>query len=284
MWTSAPPRSSRRHFFSGRRLDQRRPAKEDRAGAADDDRLVRHRRHVRAAGRARSHHHRDLRNALGRHARLVEEDAAEVVAVGEDLGLQRQEGAAGIDQVDAGQPVLQRDLLGADMLLDGQRIVRAPLDCRVVGDDEHLASRDAADPRHEARRRRLVVVEIPGGQRRTARERETRGRAAPRCARGPAACPARGAVQVLLAAPGCARTAVRSRSSATSAVIAGVVSLRDEVFEASRCLTLRLMRSLPAAAVRLVATTGAAPDGVHPEHLRTAALASTLSRPRRRSV
>ena len=50
-------------FLAGRRLHQRRPAEEDRAGAAHDDRLVAHRRHVGAAGRARAHHHRDLRDA-----------------------------------------------------------------------------------------------------------------------------------------------------------------------------------------------------------------------------
>jgi hypothetical protein len=56
--------------------------------------LVAHRRHVGAAGRARAHHHRDLRDALRAHVGLVEEDAAEVVAVGEDLVLVGQVGAA----------------------------------------------------------------------------------------------------------------------------------------------------------------------------------------------
>ena len=70
--------------------------------------LVAHRRHVGAAGGAGAHHHRDLRDALRRHVGLVVEDAAEVVAVREDLVLERQVGAAGIDQVDAGQAVLLR--------------------------------------------------------------------------------------------------------------------------------------------------------------------------------
>ena len=43
---------------------------------------------------ARAHHDGDLRDALRGHARLVVEDAPEVIAIGEDLGLQRQEGAA----------------------------------------------------------------------------------------------------------------------------------------------------------------------------------------------
>ena len=77
---------------------------------------------------------------FGRHARLVEEDAAEVIAIGEHLGLQRQERAAGVDEVDAGQAILQRDLLRADVLLDRDRIVGAALDRGVVGDDQHLAA------------------------------------------------------------------------------------------------------------------------------------------------
>src|SRR5258708_31815484 len=46
----------------------------------DDDALVRHRRDIGAARRARAHDHGDLRNALRRHRRLVVEDAAEMLA------------------------------------------------------------------------------------------------------------------------------------------------------------------------------------------------------------
>ena len=138
-------------FLAGRRLHERRAAEKDRAGALDDDGLVGHRRHVGAAGGARAHDDGDLRDALGRHPRLVEEDAAEVIAIGKDLGLQRQEGAARVDQIDARQAVLERDLLRADVLLDRDRIVGAALDRRVVGDDQHLAARDAADAGDDAR-------------------------------------------------------------------------------------------------------------------------------------
>ena len=128
----------RRDLLACRRFHERRAAEKDRAGALDDDRLVRHRGHVGAAGRARAHHDGNLRDAFGRHARLVEEDAAEVVPVGEHLGLQRQEGAARIDQIDAGQPVLERDLLRAQVLLHGDGVVGPALDGRVVGDDDAL--------------------------------------------------------------------------------------------------------------------------------------------------
>ena len=113
------------HFFACRGLHERRTAEKDRSGALDDDRFVGHRRHVGAAGRAGAHDDGDLRNALGGHARLVEEDAAEVLAVGKHLRLQRQERAARVHQVDAGQPVLERDLLRADVLLDRHRVVGA---------------------------------------------------------------------------------------------------------------------------------------------------------------
>ena len=61
--------------------------------------VVRHGRHVRAAGGARAHHHRDLCDPLRRHSRLVE-DPSEMVAIGKDLGLERQEGPR-VDEVDA---------------------------------------------------------------------------------------------------------------------------------------------------------------------------------------
>ena len=206
-------------LFAGRRLHERRAAEEDRAGAADDDRFVRHRRHVGAAGRAGPHHDGDLRDPLGRHPRLVEEDAAEVIAIGEDLGLQRQERAARVDEIDAGQPVLQRDFLRADVLLHREGIVGAALDRGVVGDDEHFAARHAADAGDDAGRRAPRCRRGP--RRRAARARGTGSpdRAARRCARGPAACPARdGAAGTSRRRPARA-AAIRSRSSATSAAI-----------------------------------------------------------------
>ena len=52
--------------LADRRLHQRRAAQEDRALVLDDDGLVAHRRHVGAAGRARAHHHGDLRRCPAR--------------------------------------------------------------------------------------------------------------------------------------------------------------------------------------------------------------------------
>ena len=160
--------------LAGRRLHERRPAEEDRAGLLHDDRLVAHRRDVGAAGGARAHHHRDLRDPLGRQPRLVVEDAAEVLAIGEDLGLHRQEGAARVDEIDAGQAVVQRDLLRPQVLLHRERIVGAALDRRVVGDDQHLAARHPADAGDQPGARRLAVVEAGGGERRDLEERRAR--------------------------------------------------------------------------------------------------------------
>ncbi len=160
-----------RHLFARRRLHERRTAQEDGARALDDDRFVRHRGHVGAASRARAHDDRNLRDALGGHARLVVKDAAEVIAVGEHLCLQRQEGTARVHEVDARKPVLERNLLRTEMLLDGQGIVGAALDRGIVGNDEDVAVRDASDARHEAGGRRVVVVHVPRGKRRELEER-----------------------------------------------------------------------------------------------------------------
>ena len=141
-----------------RRLHERRPAEKDRAGPRDDDRFVRHRRNVRAARRARTHHRGDLRNAGRRHAGLVVKDAAEVIAVGKHLRLQRQKRAARVDEIDARQMVLRRDLLRAQVFLDRHRIVGAALDGGVVGDDRAGRAVDRSDARHDSGRRRLIVV------------------------------------------------------------------------------------------------------------------------------
>ncbi len=158
------------HLLPRRGLHQRRAAEEDRALVADDHGLVAHRRDVGAARRARPHHRRQLRDPLRRHRRLVEEDAAEVLAVGEDLVLHRQVGAARVDQVDAGQPVLQRHLLRPQVLLHRHRVVGAAFDGGVVGDDDDLAPLDPTDPGDDPGPRRGAVVEALGGERRDLEE------------------------------------------------------------------------------------------------------------------
>ena len=129
-----------------------------------DDGLVAHRRHIGAAGRAGAHDDRDLGDAVRAHPRLIVEDAAEMLAVRKDLVLVRQVGPAAVDEIDAGQPVLRRDLLRAKMLLDGHRVVGAALHRRVVGKDHHVAPRHTPDPRDRAGRRDVSAVKAVCGE------------------------------------------------------------------------------------------------------------------------
>ena len=86
-------------------------------------------------------------DSLRRQPRLVVEDPAEVLAVGEDVGLQGEEGAARVDEVDARQVVLARHLLRAQVLLHGEREVGPALHRRVVGHEHALPPLDDADAR-----------------------------------------------------------------------------------------------------------------------------------------
>ncbi len=174
--------------LAGRGAHEGRPPEEDRALVAHDDRLVAHRRHVRTACRARAEHGGELGHARRREARLVVEDAPEVLLVGEDLVLHRQVGTAGVDEVDAGEPVLERHLLGAQVLLHGERVVGAALHRGVVGDDHALAPRDAPDPGDDARARVPRRRTSPWLRAGRARGRASRGRRGRRRGRGRAAC------------------------------------------------------------------------------------------------
>ncbi len=153
-----------RHLLAGRRLHEGRPPEEDRALPLDDHRLVAHRRHVGPARGARAEDDAHLREAESAHPRLVVEDPAEVVAVGEDLRLEGQEGPARVHQVEAGQAVLEGDLLGPQVLLDRDREVGAALHGRVVGHDHDLAAPHAPDPADEAGGRGLALVHPEPGQ------------------------------------------------------------------------------------------------------------------------
>ena len=127
-------------FLARRSLYQGRAGQENRALFAHDHRLVRHRGDIGPARRAGTHDAGDLGDALRTHIGLVEKDPAEVVAIGEDLGLVRQVGPARVDQVDAGQVVGLGDFLRAQVLLDGQRIIGAALHRRIIGHDHAQAA------------------------------------------------------------------------------------------------------------------------------------------------
>jgi hypothetical protein len=86
-----------------------------------------------------------------------------VLAVREHLRLKRQEGTTGVHEIETRQAVLARDLLCAQVLLDGEGVVRATFHRRVVRDDDALSTFDDADTRDDSRRRGVAVVELPGG-------------------------------------------------------------------------------------------------------------------------
>jgi hypothetical protein len=128
----------------------------------DDDRFLAHRGHVRAAGRARAHDDGDLRDAARGELRLVVEDPPEVLAVREDFILHRQKRAARIDEIDARQAILERDLLRAQMLFHGQRVIRATFDGSVVGHDHAARTANDADAADEACSGQRGVVDVVG--------------------------------------------------------------------------------------------------------------------------
>ena len=190
-----------RRLLARGRLDQRRPAEEDRALVAHDDALVAHRRDVGAARRARCP---SRRRSAGCRARTsapgCRRCARSARGPGKTSDCMRQERAARVDQVDAGQAVLQRDLLRAQVLLDRHRVVGAALDRGVVGDDHALAPVHHADAGDEpgapgasssyrpcAASATAPEMGVPGSSRR----RRARGRTACRVSRGAPALPRR---------------------------------------------------------------------------------------------
>ena len=68
--------------------------------------------------------------------------------------------------IDAGQIVLPRDILGAQMLLHRHRIIGAALDGRVIGDDHAFAPRDPPDAGDDAGGMHVAAIEAVGGERR----------------------------------------------------------------------------------------------------------------------
>ena len=122
---------------------------------------------------------------------LIVEDAAEMLAVGKHLGPVRQVGAAAIDEIDAGQAVLARDLLRAHMLLHRHRIIGAALDGGVVAHDHAFAALDAADAGDDAGGMDRVLVHAVGGERRQFQKRRARIDQRASRARAAAACRAR---------------------------------------------------------------------------------------------
>ena len=136
-------------FLADGGFDERGAGEEEAAALGHED-VIGHDRQIRATSDAHAHDGGDLRDAHGGHARVVAEDAAEVVLVGEDVLLQREEDAGGVDEVEGGQMVFHRDVLRAENLLGGHGEEGAGLHGGVVGDDHRETAGDAAEATDDA--------------------------------------------------------------------------------------------------------------------------------------
>jgi hypothetical protein len=101
-------------------------------------------------------------------------DPAKVVLVRKNLRLERQEDAARIHQIDAGQVVFQGDFLRPEVFSDRFRKIAPALDGRIVGDDHAFATVDQPDPREDSCGGDFAVMSAPCGQRRKLEERALR--------------------------------------------------------------------------------------------------------------
>ena len=135
-------------FLAGGHLHQRGTGQEYLGPFPDHHDVVGHAGDVGAARCRVTEDQGDGRDTRRREPGEVPEH---LPAGDEDLLLGRQVRAAGLHQRDHRQPVLQRDLIGAQDLLQRPRIARAALDRRVVGHDDALDTFDNADAGHHAR-------------------------------------------------------------------------------------------------------------------------------------
>ena len=76
-----------RDNLAGGRFDQRRAREKDRALLFDDDRDIRHGRHIGPTRGARPHDHSNLRDTFGGHLCLIVKNTSKVVPVGKDFVL-----------------------------------------------------------------------------------------------------------------------------------------------------------------------------------------------------
>ena len=131
-------------------LHQRRTGEIKSAALGHEDLVAEHRQ-VGPARHAVAHDRGVLRQTGGGDHRVVAKNPAEIVLVGTNLVLHRQEHARRVDQIDERQPALEGDALRTEHLLARHWDERARLHRRVVGDDHHRAARHAADAGDDTR-------------------------------------------------------------------------------------------------------------------------------------
>ena len=177
-------------LLARRHLQQRRPGEEHLGPLLDHHDVVGHAGQVGAARGGVAEHEGDRRDAVRRRPGEVAERPP---AGDEDVLLGRQVGAAGLDEVDRRQPVLEGDVGRTERLAQRVRVARPAFHRRVARADQALDAADDADAGDDAGAdgvRRAV-----GGQRAELEERRVLVERAARCARGRAACRAGGAAR-----------------------------------------------------------------------------------------
>ncbi len=105
-----------------------------------------------------AHDGRDLRDAHRGHDCVIAKHASEIVGVGEDIFLQRQEHAGRIDQINRRNVILDRNVLRADDLLRRHGKERPGFDRGVIHDQHEQSSVYASQSRDHTRRRRAAPL------------------------------------------------------------------------------------------------------------------------------
>ncbi len=88
-----------------------------------------------------------------------------MIPVGEHLVLHRQEGTAGIHQIEAGKAQPLGDGLGAQVFFHRERVVGAALHGGIVHHQHAESARDPADAGDDAGGGHRFVIDLPAGQR-----------------------------------------------------------------------------------------------------------------------
>ena len=228
-------------LLAGGGLDQRRTRQKDGGLLPDHDGFIRHGGHVGAACGAEPHHHRQLRDILGRHAGLVVEDATKVIPVGEHLILHRQKGAAGIHQIEAGETQPLSDGLGTQVFFHGERVVGTTLHGGVVHHQHAEPARDPADAGDDTGGGYRLVIDLPASQRRQFEKRGARVQQLIDALAGQQL-----ATGLMAAPPPSAISAMRAWRSSTSPCMAARLAAYSGL-AVSRREWIRLMHFLPSA-------------------------------------
>ena len=137
-----------RNFLPNGSLHQRGPGKKESA-AVGHQHVIAHHGQIAAAG----------------YAHVVAEHAAEVVSVGEDVFLKRQEHTGRVDEINRRDTVLNRDVLSSDNFLCSRGEESAGFYGGIIGNDHYQARVNAREPSDHTRRGRTapILVHAEGG-------------------------------------------------------------------------------------------------------------------------